>query len=110
MKEINGLEIRMPATLFPDWFDNCCEGRSLSFHARENFPVVALAFEFGKANANAGLKNFRLCLNIRSCKIEKKILSQMVYASREGHVFLFNPRRAFEREEWMSLNRFLKGD
>ncbi|XP_028769772.1 disease resistance protein RML1A-like [Neltuma alba] len=52
-KEFSHLNITMPLTTFPDWFNECCKGGTLSFEARGNFPHAAFAFELGKANTSS---------------------------------------------------------
>ena len=52
-KETNKLEVVMPKTEIPEWFDHRNKGGIPVFRARGKFPVVALAFVFEEVNAMA---------------------------------------------------------
>ena len=51
--EINRLEIVMPNTEIPEWWDYRDQGGIPIFWARGKFPIVALVFVFGKINYQA---------------------------------------------------------
>ncbi|MED6183977.1 hypothetical protein PIB30_042924 [Stylosanthes scabra] len=51
--EMNRLEVVMPKTDIPEWFDYHGHGEIPTFWAREKFPFVALAFVFEEINYQA---------------------------------------------------------
>ncbi|XP_028793775.1 TMV resistance protein N-like [Neltuma alba] len=110
-KEVYYLAISsMPASTFPDWLNFCCKGGTLSFRVRGNFPVVALVFEFEKGGAShvsEGRVLGRMSINGHEVKEGNNI----AFPSREGHVGVFDLRRAFpDGKHWKILDGFLELD
>ncbi|XP_054777353.1 TMV resistance protein N-like isoform X1 [Prosopis cineraria] len=107
-KEFHHLNITMPPTTFPDWFNIFCKGGTLSFRAHGNFPHAAFAFELGKANSSE--KHFvHVSVSINGRKTQRR-QNAANYGTREGHLFLFDLKMAFEPEEWERLDSFLELD
>ncbi|KAI9086147.1 hypothetical protein K1719_031868 [Acacia pycnantha] len=103
----SSLRISMPATTFPDWFDHCCKGGTLSFRAREDLPYhLALAFEVGKADTSRR-QHFSVSIRINGCEIQRRE-DRSRYGSTEGHVLLFGLENIIDLEEWFMLDKFLE--
>ncbi|KAI9076734.1 hypothetical protein K1719_041317 [Acacia pycnantha] len=114
--------VDMPATTFPDWFDCCCKGGTLSLRIHgKNFPDLVVAFESGKAKTIKSLL-FHVLKRINSRKMQW-LQSDVPYvpdASREGcvfvlfgkqgHVYSFYLLQNFSEEELEGLHRFLELD
>ncbi|KAI9086171.1 hypothetical protein K1719_031892 [Acacia pycnantha] len=100
------MTISMPATTFPDWFDHCSKGGTLSFRARENLPALALAFEVGKADTSRR-QHFNASIRINGCKIQRRE-DRSRYGSAEGHVLLFGLEGIIDLEEWIMFDKFLE--
>ncbi|KAK4259581.1 hypothetical protein QN277_005897 [Acacia crassicarpa] len=103
----NLMRISMPATTtFPDWFDHCCKGGTLSFRVRENLPVLVLAVEVGKADTSRIL-HFNVSISINGCKIEMR-KGRRPEESTEGHVLVFGLEIIIDLEEWNMFDKFLE--
>ncbi|KAI9071817.1 hypothetical protein K1719_046221 [Acacia pycnantha] len=114
--------VDMPATTFPDWFDCCCKGGTLSLRIHgKNFPHLVVAFESGKAKTRKSLL-FHVLMRINGRKMQW-LESDVPYvpdASREGcvfvlfgkqgHVYSFYLLQNFNEEELEGLHRFLELD
>ncbi|XP_028769823.1 uncharacterized protein LOC114727289 [Neltuma alba] len=98
----------MPSTTVPDWFNECCKGGTLSFRARGHFPHAAFAFELGKANTNSK-HFFHVSVSINGHKTQRR-QDAANYGTRQGHLFLFDLRMAFEPGEWERLDSLLELD
>ena len=99
-KEIKGLEIVMPKTEIPDWWDYSDQGGNPTFRARGEVPNVALALFFDKINYLAvGLHLF-----VNGEQIEVRRQQFLNFPLAEGHVLLFDLRGLFSDEEWESLD------
>ncbi|XP_054777848.1 disease resistance protein RPV1-like isoform X2 [Prosopis cineraria] len=125
-KEVNGLLINMPASAFPDWFDHCYKGGTLSFRARGNFPRVAIAIELRNVNASVPSKSkgeleinvkpwkyISGCISINGRKVEggreakNNLVQQPV---REGHVALFDLSQHFGEKGCKIHDGFMERD
>ncbi|KAK4259605.1 hypothetical protein QN277_005919 [Acacia crassicarpa] len=101
LKELENLQVNFPATTFPDWFHNSCEGGKISFLARRNFPPLAIALEFGKAKRSR-IQDLQISLIINGRVLLQK---RLVVDNAQGHVVLLNLRSYFPSEDWMWLQR-----
>ncbi|KAI9074011.1 hypothetical protein K1719_044011 [Acacia pycnantha] len=110
----NRLAIWMPATTYPDWFDQYCEGGTLCFHVRgKNFPRVVVAFETGKANRSKR-ESFHDFMSINGStkmpwmqsdfSIEAEGGRVLVSPGKQGHVFVGDVLGEFTEEELEGLN------
>ncbi|KAI9086136.1 hypothetical protein K1719_031857 [Acacia pycnantha] len=121
-KEGSRVAIIMPATTFPDWFDYCSKGGTLSLRVRGKiFPRVVVAFETGKAKTRKGLF-FRVFMRINDRKMswlesdvpyepdESRQGRVFVFFGKQGHVVLFDVLQNFREEELEGLNKFLELD
>ncbi|XLT85181.1 hypothetical protein S245_007257, partial [Arachis hypogaea] len=99
-KEINKLQVLMPQTDIPDWFDYHDQGGIPIFWARCKFPAVALAFMFGKMNYQA----VELHLFIDSEHVNVQHQHKHTLNIAENHVLLCDLRAFFNDEEWESLD------
>ncbi|XP_054777798.1 TMV resistance protein N-like isoform X2 [Prosopis cineraria] len=114
------MAIWMPATTYPDWFNHCCQGGTLSFrvHGR-NFPRVVIAFETGKTNINKRY-SFQVFMNINGSSkmpwmqsdfpIEAEGGRVLVSLGKQGHVFFSDLLGEFSEQELEGLNKSLELD
>ncbi|KAI9086121.1 hypothetical protein K1719_031842 [Acacia pycnantha] len=102
-KESHGTRIILPATTFPDWLHNWCEGGKISFLARRNLPDVVFAFELGKANTSRR-QLFHIFASING---RVMLNSDISITNLQGHLYLFDLRSAFGREDWRWIQRFM---
>ncbi|XP_028769750.1 TMV resistance protein N-like [Neltuma alba] len=73
-KELLDLRIHVPVTTFPDWFNYCGEGGTLSFRVRGNLPRGILAFEVaGKASMSKD-QIFPFVMGINGLQAKKELL------------------------------------
>ncbi|XP_054777799.1 disease resistance protein RML1B-like [Prosopis cineraria] len=110
----------MPATTYPEWFDHCCQGGTLSFrvHGR-NFPRVVIAFEIGKTNRNKRYR-FHVFMSINGSTkmpwtqsdfpIEAEGGCVLGYSVEQGHMFFSDLLGEFTEEEIEGLNKSLELD
>ncbi|KAI9086122.1 hypothetical protein K1719_031843 [Acacia pycnantha] len=105
-REVGGMKITLPATTFPDWFHNWCEGGKMSFLARRTFPLLVFAFELGKGNTSRR-QSFHFSLSINGRIVQKRYEGVPI---RQGHVSLFNLGAAFKGEDWRWVQRFMELD
>ncbi|KAK4259590.1 hypothetical protein QN277_005906 [Acacia crassicarpa] len=121
-KEVSRVGIIMPATSFPDWFDYCSKGGTLSLRVRgKNFPHVFVAFETAKAKTRKSLF-FQVFMRINGRNMswlesdvpyepdESRQGRVHSFMGKQGHVFLFDFRQNFFEEELEGLNKFLELD
>ncbi|XP_016186770.1 TMV resistance protein N isoform X1 [Arachis ipaensis] len=99
-KEINKLQVLMPQTDIPDWFDYRDQGGIPIFWARCKFPAVALAFMFGKMN----YQEVELHLFIDSEHVNVQRQHKHTLNIAENHVLLCDLRAFFNDEEWERLD------
>lgn len=112
----------MPTTTFPDWFDYCCKGGTLSFRIHgKNHPRVFVAFETGKSKIKKGFF-FQVFMRINGRKmswIESDVPYQpdesrkgrvLVFFGKQGHVILLDILQNFMDEELEGLSKFLELD
>ncbi|XP_054776223.1 TMV resistance protein N-like isoform X2 [Prosopis cineraria] len=115
--------IGMPATKFPDWFDYCCQGRTLSFRVHgKNFPRLVVAVESDKAKASHRYF-FEVFMRINDRKmpwiqsyasfygsdaIRDGVV--LIFSGDQGHVFLFDLLQNLGEEDWEGLNKSLDLD
>ena len=89
-------------TMFPSLFDHRCKGGTVSFWARRNFPVVAVAFILTR---NALMQHIRLYINgCDACRFRRRRYSFRV---EQEHMLLFDLRKVLKPEGWPILNTFL---
>ncbi|MCI10092.1 putative disease resistance protein (TIR-NBS-LRR class), partial [Trifolium medium] len=114
----------MPKTEIPNWFD-CVGSEDIPvFWARRNFPLVALAFEFGEIEENDEIKmntfTSELFPGMASDKsshfvglhlfVEGQEISRKDYhycIVGEHHVLMCDLRNLFNDEEWQDLDASL---
>ncbi|KAK4259598.1 hypothetical protein QN277_005914 [Acacia crassicarpa] len=119
-KEGSRVLIQMPATTFPDWFDHCSKGGTLSLRVRgKNFPRAIVAFELGKAKPRKRIY-FGVFMRINGRKmswVESDVPYQpdetrqgRVYKfdSMQGHVVLSDLLQKFREEDLERLDKFLE--
>ncbi|KAK7258834.1 hypothetical protein RIF29_24422 [Crotalaria pallida] len=104
-KEINGLEVIMPGTEIPEWFDHRDEEGLPVFEARGKFPVVAVAFVFDLEcvpwqQTYAILQLFIGGKHVRCKQFQTFTVSNM-------HVLLLDLRVLFSEKEWEGLDALL---
>ena len=99
-KEINRLEIVMPNTEIPEWWDYRDQGGIPIFWARGKFPIVALVFVFGKINYQA----VRLHLFIDGDHVMFYRQQLHNFTVAEDHVLLCDLRVLFRYKEWERIH------
>jgi len=117
----------VPKTEIPIWFDYAGSGNNPIFWARRNFPIVALAFEFGEVKESDEMKmntllNSRFLPELMSDKsytidLHLYIEGQEIcrkdfhYCSvGKHHVLMCDFETLINDEEWKSLDAFLGDD
>ncbi|KAK7258077.1 hypothetical protein RIF29_32505 [Crotalaria pallida] len=98
LKEINRLEIVLPKTEIPEWFDYHVEGGNIIFWVQGKFPDVALAFVFEKVMYDS----VRVQLFIEGEDVHVHGQHQQYvhnFNVAEDHVLLFDVRIFFSVEE-----------
>ncbi|KAK4259596.1 hypothetical protein QN277_005912 [Acacia crassicarpa] len=115
-------EILMPATTYPDWFDQFHKGGKLCFHVRgKNFPRVVVAFEIGKKANRSKRETFDVFMSINGSTKMPWMQSDFPIEAeggrvlvcndgRQGHVFFGDLLGAFTEEELEGLNKCLELD
>ncbi|XP_028793761.1 disease resistance protein TAO1-like [Neltuma alba] len=112
----------MPATTFPDWFDYCCEGDTLSLGVRgKNFPALVIAIESGKAKAKRSRLTFQVFIRINDRKMswtnhdvpyalgQSRECDALVFFGKQGQVISFDLlQNYFDEEELEELSKFLE--
>ncbi|XP_027331302.1 TMV resistance protein N-like isoform X1 [Abrus precatorius] len=101
LKEVYKLHVLMPESQFPNWFDHQYEGGIVSFWARGQFPIVALAFLFKDMPLPPRIlvnHSIRIHLYINGREVVK--LSWSGYGLEGDHVFLCDVRSGVGAEEW----------
>ncbi|KAJ1422075.1 Leucine-rich repeat domain superfamily, partial [Sesbania bispinosa] len=94
--------------VMPTWFDHSNKRGIPVFRARGKFPVVVLAFVFGKVNDMAITSSFRdhmqvgLHLFIEGLHVHSSQCRKFILA--KGHVLLCDLRVLFSEEEWEGLH------
>ena len=99
-KEIDRLQVVMPKTEIPEWWDYRNRRGHLTLWARRKFPVVALAFLFDKINSKA----VQLHLIIDGEQVDVQRQQFLSFTVVEDHVLLCDLRVLFSDEEWESLD------
>ncbi|MED6140367.1 hypothetical protein PIB30_092453 [Stylosanthes scabra] len=99
-KEINKLEVVLPKTEIPKWWDYCSQGGSPMFWARGKFPIVAMAFVFDKLD----FKSIGLHLLIDGEHVQFRRQKYHNFRVAEDHVLLCDLRVLFSNEEWEELD------
>ncbi|KAK4259585.1 hypothetical protein QN277_005901 [Acacia crassicarpa] len=79
----------LAATTFPDWLDHGCKGGTLSFRAREKFPVFTLVVEVGKDDTSRSLV-VDVYISINGRKIQTSEYLSCLETTRGGNVALFD--------------------
>ncbi|PNY05099.1 TMV resistance protein N [Trifolium pratense] len=104
-KERHGLEIVMPRTKVPEWFDYRCKGGVPCLWVHGNFPNVAVALVFrgvvGK-ETEIGQQLVELNLVINGQYVPRK--GYYDFKVERNHVLVCDLRLLFNDEEWLSLN------
>ncbi|XLR42073.1 hypothetical protein HN51_020270 [Arachis hypogaea] len=126
LQETKRIEVVMPKKEIPNWLDYNCSKDIPLFWARRKFPVVALAFMFGRATGNdidetlmkaldfwpqiASSKSYTVGLNLF-------IEGQQIFPEKskyfnvgEDHVLLFDLRTLFSDKEWHDLDAYIGDD
>ena len=94
------MQVVMPKTEIPEWWDYRNRGGHLTLRARHKFPVVALAFLFDKINSQA----VQLHLFIDGEQVDVQRQQFLSFTVVEDHVLLCDLRVLFSGEEWESLD------
>ena len=99
-KEINRFEVVMPNTEIPEWWDYQDQGGIPIFWARGKFPIVALAFVFGK------MKYHTVCLHlyIDGERVMSHCQELHKFIVAKDHALLCDLRVLFSDEEWERLH------
>lgn len=106
-KEINRLEIVMPETKFPEWFDYHEEGGIPEFWARGKLPLVAIAFVFEKVKyEGVGLQVLVDGKHVHGQR--KKYLHNLSVA--EDHLLLCDLRVLLSDEDWKGVDTRFRHD
>ncbi|KAK2377687.1 TMV resistance protein N [Trifolium repens] len=105
-KERHGLEIVMPKTKVPKWFDYRCKNGIPCLWIRGKFPInVALALVFQAVNLHDGFYHdfvrLHLVINGQSQK------GNCVFNIVEDHVLVCDLRLLYNDEEWLSIDTLL---
>lgn len=110
-KGIRGLEVVMPQTEIPEWFDwvDNINGGNPRFWARGKFPIIALALAFEDVSERARqsrrqLVELHLLINGR-CVPRKGYYNFKIAAD---HVLICDLRLLFSDKEWLGLDAFLE--
>ncbi|XP_020965565.1 TMV resistance protein N-like isoform X2 [Arachis ipaensis] len=126
LQETKRIEVVMPKKEIPNWLDYNCSKDIPLFWARRKFPVVALAFMFGRATGSdidetlmkaldfwpqiASSKSYTVGLNLF-------IEGQQIFPEKskyfnvgEDHVLLFDLRTLFSDKEWHDLDSYIGDD
>ncbi|XLT03112.1 hypothetical protein HN51_052463 [Arachis hypogaea] len=126
LQETKRIEVVMPKKEIPNWLDYDCSKDIPLFWARRKFPVVALAFMFGRATGSdidetlmkaldfwpqiASSKSYTVGLNLF-------IEGQQIFPEKskyfnvgEDHVLLFDLRTLFSDKEWHDLDAYIGDD
>jgi len=90
----------MPESQFPNWFDHHCEGGTVSFWARGQFPIVALAFLFKDMQLFRTYNIHDICIHLYINGREVVEISWSGYGFMGDHVFLCDVRSGVGAEEW----------
>ncbi|XP_061339893.1 TMV resistance protein N-like [Gastrolobium bilobum] len=124
-KEIQRIQVVMPKTEVPDWFDSVGNEDIPLFWARRKFPVVALAFVFEevKENVKIEMNNSEFLPGVVSADQSHTVglhlfIDGQEICSRanhyftvgENHVLLCDLRVLFSEEEWQGLDANLGYD
>jgi hypothetical protein len=103
-KERYGLEIEMPKTKVPEWFDYICKGGIPCLWVRGKFPNVALASLF----LVEGLfphHQVKLHLVINGQLVPHKDYNNFIIEPH--HVLVCDLRHLYDDEEWLSIDALL---
>ncbi|TKY57193.1 TMV resistance protein N [Spatholobus suberectus] len=108
-KGIRGIEVVMPQTEIPEWFDFVGNGGNPRFWTRGKFPVFALALVFQDVRgrlrpSRRQLVELHLVINGR-CVPRKGYYNFRIAAD---HVLICDLRLLFSDEEWLGLDAFLE--
>ncbi|GAU12364.1 hypothetical protein TSUD_253150 [Trifolium subterraneum] len=102
-KDRHGLEIVMPKTKIPKWFDYICKGGIPSLWIYEKFSNVALASLF--EGEIAYVQDVQLHLAINGQYVPRK--GYYNFSIGSDHVLVCDLRHLFNDEEWLSLDWLL---
>ncbi|KAF7824976.1 TMV resistance protein N-like isoform X2 [Senna tora] len=117
----------MPELKIPDWFDHRCEGDTISFRARQKFPIVVVAFIFKKEKRVCEIpvlykkeNEMRLwawpfyyqtaMIRLYVNGVELKSSGWNWFQIAEYHVLVCDLRALFKAKEWPVLDTFLEHD
>ncbi|KAL2318715.1 hypothetical protein Fmac_032591 [Flemingia macrophylla] len=109
-KGVHELEVVMPQTEIPEWFDYIGSGENPCFWVRGKFPALALALVFQDV-MGWGRQGHHQILQLQ-LGINGQCVSRKRYKFRiaEDHVLICDLRLLFCDEEWLGLDAFLKHD
>ncbi|KAL2318719.1 hypothetical protein Fmac_032595 [Flemingia macrophylla] len=104
------LEVVMPQTEIPEWFDFIGNGENPCFWVRGKVPALALALVFQDV-MGWGREGRHQILQLQLV-INGRCVSRKGYKFRiaEGHVLICDPRILFSEEEWLGLDALLEHD
>ncbi|GAU12347.1 hypothetical protein TSUD_252980 [Trifolium subterraneum] len=108
-KERHGLEIVMPRTKVPEWFDCSRKGGIPCLWIRRKFPInVYVAFMFQKMDGEKDRFDayvFKLCLVINGRSVLQKKFKP--FRIQTNHVLVCDLRRLYNDDEWLSIDALL---
>ena len=99
-EEVNRLEVVMPKTEIPEWWDYRDQGGIPIFWVRGKFPIVALALVFDKVNYQA--VGLHLFINGEHVSVQRQ--QYHIFNVAEDHVLLCDLRVSLSDEEWERLD------
>ncbi|MCI19741.1 TMV resistance protein N-like, partial [Trifolium medium] len=104
--ERHGLEIVMPRTKVPEWFDYRCKEGIPCLWVRGEFPInVALALAFQYADGKESMDFGELHLVINGQRVPHK--GYYSFDIEEDHFFVCDLRPLYNDEEWISIDALL---
>ncbi|XP_027186539.1 TMV resistance protein N-like isoform X2 [Cicer arietinum] len=102
-QEVEYIDIVVPRTKIPSWFDHCNKGESIAFWIRRNFPAIALFFLLSGDDESRSNYTCEFCILINGIQVFQGRSEWPV-----DHVWLFDLRIHLTASKWQGFNEQIK--